>query len=164
MNRTAGASPKSSTDPLPAHGSARLLIVDPDGRLLLFRYHDEHRDPFWSTAGGRLQAGETYVAAAARELAEETGFVAEVGPLVHVRDDVYAVACEAPARWVEHYFRVRCAGGEPGREGWTEEERATIRAHRWWSLDEMRASGETFLPAIIPELLRRALTLAAESP
>jgi ADP-ribose pyrophosphatase YjhB (NUDIX family) len=144
-------------DALPVHRSARLVIVDPAGRLLLFRYHDEHRPPFWSTAGGRLEPGESYEVAAARELAEETGFAAEVGPPLRVRDEVYAVARDVPARWVEHYFLVRCEGGDPSRDRWTAEERATIREHRWWSAEEMRSTDETFLPSLIPELLEQAL-------
>lgn len=138
--------------------SARLAIVDPAGRLLLFRYHDEHRAPFWSTAGGRVMDGESWLDTAARELAEETGFRAPIGRLLRERDEVYAVAREAaPIRWLERYFLVRCEGGDPDRAGWTEEERSTIRAHRWWSLAEMRSAGETFLPPWIPDLLADAL-------
>jgi len=142
----------------PVQRSARLVIVDPDGRMLLFRYHDEHRAPFWSTPGGRLAEGESYVAAAARELREETGFSAEIGPLLHTRDEVYAVARDTPARWMEQYFLVHATGDAPSRDDWTDEERATIREHRWWSLDEMRATGETFLPPELPALLAYALT------
>src|SRR5688500_15569708 len=68
----------ASNTPMPAEldlrRSARLIILDPRGRLLLFRYHDEHKPPFWSTAGGELQDGEDYRAAVQRELLEETGF------------------------------------------------------------------------------------------
>jgi 8-oxo-dGTP diphosphatase len=143
--------------PIPVQRSARLIILDPMGRMLLFRYHDEHRPPFWATPGGRLEEGESYVDAAERELREETGFAAAIGPLLHERIAEYAVARAAPARWVEHYFLVRADGGAPGRDGWTDEERATIREHRWWSLDEMRATGEPFLPPEIPALLAYAL-------
>jgi 8-oxo-dGTP diphosphatase len=150
-------------DTLPLQRSARLVVVDPAGRLLLFRYHDEHRPPFWSTAGGRLAEGESYLDAAERELREETGFCAPVGPLLRVREEVYAVADGEPARWIEHYFLVRCAEAAPSRDGWTEEERATIRDYRWWSLDEMRKTGETFLPPWLPDLLAEALSEVGES-
>ncbi|HET7229150.1 MAG TPA: NUDIX domain-containing protein [Longimicrobium sp.] len=159
------ASSKAEADEssLPIHGSARLVIVDDEGRLLLFRFHDEHRPPFWSTVGGRLEPGESYHSAAVRELAEETGFRAPIGPLLHVRDDVFATAGSGPARWIEHYFLVRSPGGEITRDGWTDEERVTIRAHRWWSLDEMRATDETFLPPLILGLLEEALSLIQPS-
>ena len=88
--------------------SARLIILDPDGRLLLFRYQDEHRPAFWSTAGGELRVEEEYRDAAQRELQEETGFPFKIGPLLHEREDIYAVARSQPARWVEQYFLVEC--------------------------------------------------------
>ncbi len=146
---------------LPVRRSARLAIVDDHGRMLLFRYHDEHRAAFWATPGGRLEDGEDYHDAAARELVEETGFAARVGPVVRERESVYAVARDAPARWIERYFLVRCPQAPPVRGGWTDEERATIRAHRWWSVAEMRASGETFLPAWLPDLLAEVLAPGA---
>jgi len=138
--------------------SARLIVVDNAGRLLLFRYHDEHQPPFWATVGGQLQGDENYRAAAVRELQEETGFDAEIGPFLRERDEVYAVARRDPERWIEHYFLVRCATIEPlDQAGWTDEERTTIRAWRWWTLDELRTTDETILPAWIPDLLAEAL-------
>src|SRR5690242_5310721 len=89
--------------------SARLVILDREGRMLLFRYHDEHRPPFWATPGGRLESGETYLAAAARELREETGFHASVGPLLKTRDEVFPVAWSGIDRYIEHYFLVETA-------------------------------------------------------
>ena len=138
--------------------SARLIIVDEADRLLLFRYHDEHRPPFWSTAGGQLQGDEDYRAAAARELREETGFDAQIDRFLRVRDEVYAVANREPERWIEHYFLVLCdAVGPLDQTGWTDEERTTIRHWRWWTLEELRSTDETILPAWIPELLAEVL-------
>ena len=139
--------------------SARLIILDPGGRLLLFRYQDEHKPAFWSTAGGELRAGEDYRAAARRELEEETGFRFEIGPLLHERQDIFAVARSKPAEWVEHYFLVKCdrAGAPPSRADWTEEERATIQDWRWWSLAEMREQPESFRPGCLPEVFEKAL-------
>jgi 8-oxo-dGTP diphosphatase len=145
-------------DSLPQHRSARLLIVDDAGRLLLFRYADGRHPPFWATAGGRLLPGESYAQAAARELAEETGFHAPLGPVVRTRDEVFAVADEPPARWLEHYFVVRVArAAEPDPAGWTDEERRTIRQARWWPLAELRATGEPLLPAWLPDVLAELL-------
>ncbi len=142
----------------PVRRSSRLLILDPEGRMLLFRYHDEHKDPFWSTVGGELKAGEDYMGAAERELQEETGFTADIGPVVHERDAVYAVARSQPARWLERYFLVRCSSAdEPDRTGWTEEEQSTIQTWRWWRLSEMLKSSSTFLPECLPELLQSVL-------
>ena len=137
---------------LPERHSARLLVVDPDGRLLLFRYDDGREPPFWATPGGQLLPGETFEQAAARELAEETGFAAPIGPLVRTREAVFTAGDVGPARWVEHYFVVGAAG-TPERGRWTAEERRTIRETRWWALPELRAGDVRLLPDWLPDVL-----------
>ena len=60
---------------LPVRRAARVVLLDPDDRVLLMRYDDgPPNGSHWSTPGGGLSAGEDYQAAAARELAEETGW------------------------------------------------------------------------------------------
>lgn len=137
--------------------SSRLVIIDPDGRLLLFLYDDGILPAFWSTVGGEVTEGETYEITAARELHEETGFDAVIGPVIRTRDEVFAIGAAAPSRYLERYFLVPCRGGEPDRSRWTAEERATIRAHRWWSLADMRSTTDTFRPPWLPSLLEEAL-------
>jgi 8-oxo-dGTP diphosphatase len=149
---------------LPQRFSARLLIIDPDGCLLLFRYEDGGQQPFWATTGGQLLPGETFEQAAARELAEETGFAAPIGPLVRTREAVFTAGDVGPARWTEHYFVVRTAGSAPDRSGWTDEERRTIRDTRWWSLAELRAADVPLLPAWLPDALATLLNGSPKAP
>ncbi|KAA3603139.1 NUDIX domain-containing protein [Stenotrophomonas maltophilia] len=136
--------------------SARLVIVAEDA-VLLFRYHDEHHAPFWATPGGELLPGEGYVDAARRELREETGLDLPIGVRLEKRDAVYAVARSTPARWLEEYFLVR-SPNQPDiqRDGWTEEENATIRAWKWWRVEEMREQpASLFKPEWLPDLFER---------
>src|SRR6478672_5767878 len=67
--------------------TARVLVVDSDGRMLLFSDSDPglpgHR--WWITPGGGVEPGESDLAAAVREVREETGLVVDerdlVGPI-----------------------------------------------------------------------------------
>ena len=55
--------------------AGRVVILDPDDRVLLIRGHD-HGDPghtWWFTVGGGREPGETSHDAAVREAREETG-------------------------------------------------------------------------------------------
>jgi ADP-ribose pyrophosphatase YjhB (NUDIX family) len=65
--------------------SARAVVVDHDGRLLLIRHRVESRE-FHVLPGGRVEAGETAAEAAEREVLEETGLRVAVGDLLWVRE------------------------------------------------------------------------------
>ena len=57
------------------------IAVCDEGLLLVRRAHPPSRGR-WSLPGGRVQPGETAQQALRREVAEETGLIVEIGPLV----------------------------------------------------------------------------------
>jgi 8-oxo-dGTP diphosphatase len=67
----------------------RVAVCITAGERLLLVGHRRPSGERWLLPGGGVEPGETLVAAAKRELHEETGLVAEIGPLV--------VVCEAIA-------------------------------------------------------------------
>src|ERR1700756_5997871 len=52
--------------------TARILLADPEGRLLLFSAREADGERWWFTPGGGVHRGETVQGAAVREVYEET--------------------------------------------------------------------------------------------
>lgn len=137
--------------------TARVLLFDPQGRLLLMkgRLPSAPEGPgAWFTVGGGVAPGETLQEAAAREIGEETGFTTfEPGPVVWRREGVLPLEGGEPVFFDEHYILARCQGGDPARHGWDAAERVLIDDIRWWTLAELIATDEPVFPPGLAELL-----------
>lgn len=144
--------------------AARLLILDPRDRLLLFLF--DHRNgplagtAFWSTPGGGLDADESYADAARRELFEETGIEADVGEAVAVRHVEFMMPHGEMVKAVEHYFLVRHAGAIDLDANPDPVERDIVAEARWWKLQEIRAATVTIYPENIIEMVEAAMDCA----
>lgn len=60
------------------------IVFDADERVLVIQRGKPPGEGLWTVPGGHLELDETLAAGVAREVAEETGLVVEVGPLVEV--------------------------------------------------------------------------------
>ncbi|MEE2056291.1 NUDIX hydrolase [Rhodococcus artemisiae] len=163
----AGVGPSQAPTPDRARTSARVVLLDDTGRVLLLRGHDPARPEvrFWFTVGGAVEPGEDLRVAAVRELAEETGHVVAAAQLVGPvwrRVAVFPFNGEV-LHSEELFFVLQTPGFEPGPEGFTELEHRMGLEFRWFDTEGLRAlvaSGEPLYPQDLPELLDEARRIA----
>ncbi|MET4049939.1 exopolyphosphatase [Rhodococcus sp. 1163] len=140
--------------------SARVVLVDERGRVLLLRGHDPIVPEvfFWFTIGGAVESGESLRDAAVREVYEETGLEVDAADL---KGPMWRRVATFPfngtlIRSEELFFAYRTQEFEPQHGGFTDFERRTVTGHRWCEEDDIRAlgaTGETVYPLELAELL-----------
>jgi ADP-ribose pyrophosphatase YjhB (NUDIX family) len=136
--------------------AGRVIVLDPDGRVLLMAYDGglpvgRH----WATPGGGVDPGESFAEAAARELTEETGwtdvplgeqvyeneFIVDYGDhAVHHHQCFFLARVAIPGR------EVADVDGMHGADG--------IAAWRWWSIPELDTTTEVIWPIGLTAVIR----------
>jgi 8-oxo-dGTP pyrophosphatase MutT (NUDIX family) len=134
--------------------AARLIVLDPAGRALMFRYDVPGRDPFWVTAGGEVDPGESFEDAARRELFEETGIIADPGPQIARMTPEFITVQGEPVQADERFFLIRVAEARIDTAGHTETEQALMTQHRWFTLEELENWPEAVFPVNLAEMIR----------
>lgn len=144
--------------------AARVLCLDAAHRVLLLRWRDPHDGTWlWEPPGGGIEPGETPLAAARRELAEETGLdpAAVLDRSVPVDRDV---------RWngkryvgTEQFFLAHFTDERPSlvRTGLLPDEQSSLDTHAWVTSSELDALPDRLEP---PHLRTVLATLAPAGP
>ncbi len=147
---------ETEPEPIP-RAASRIVLLDPDDRILLFKLVDSRSGRWWwFTPGGGVAPGETHEAAALRELVEEVGLEGvTLGPCIWTREHVFPMPDGTRYRQRERYFLARVEPFEVSTAGHLGYEVEALAEHRWWRADEIEASSETFGPRRLGSLLRR---------
>ncbi|USX52384.1 NUDIX domain-containing protein [Lentzea sp. HUAS12] len=154
------AEPTAPAEPvmLKPRPSARVVLTDSAGRVLLFQGFDPARpqESFWFTVGGGVEEGEELRDTALREAFEETGLKLApedlVGPIWR-RRAVFSFGGETFD--AEEWFFHASVDGEltVDTSGFNDVEETSITAHRWWSPAELEAAEDTVYPVQLAELM-----------
>ena len=153
----------SREDPL-LRPTARIVLLDPAGRVLLLKITEPDRPaipPFWITPGGGLEGDEAFEDCARRELREETGIEEfALGPCVWLREHTWWFEWEKVwIRSIERYFVARTEQQAVSLAHQSDQvEMQFLAEHRWWTLAEMATATERLVPA---EFARLATPLVA---
>jgi len=140
--------------------TARVLPVDPEGRVLLLHGWDPHHPerPYWFTIGGAAEGAESLRDAAARELYEETRISidpAQLGEPIAQNTIEFS--------WAGHhivqdqvFYAVLVESAEVSLDGLDLWERATTDTYGWLTAEDLEADGHP-ADSGIPDLIRAAV-------
>lgn len=131
----------------------QVIIVNEAEEVLLLSSPTRNKPGEWQVVSGGLDAGETVLAGALREAAEEVGDGVRLRPLgvCHVQSFHY----DANVRhMIGIHYLMAYQGGTvvPGDD-------MAGSAYRWWSLAELETADVTFAPSTNLWRLRRAVEL-----
>ena len=155
--------PTAAADGAVLRNAVRVLLVDAEQRLLLFRYVADDGGRFWCPAGGGMDPGESPAEAARREVFEETGWsrsldLTEVWHRRHVTMFLGELVDQR-----ERWFLARVPEFSVDTAGFSDLERRTISTWRWWSVADLQEASERLVPADLGSRLHGLLTTGPPS-
>jgi 8-oxo-dGTP pyrophosphatase MutT (NUDIX family) len=144
----------------PRRRAARVVVFDPEDRLLLINARDPMRPRgpgWWEIPGGGMDPGESTTQTVRRELWEEAGIRdAELGPCVWTQTVRFTFAGLHfdQDEWI-HVARCDGSAAPPG--GLEALEALAFGEQRWWRVEDLIEASPRTIPYRLTEFLPRLL-------
>ena len=142
--------------------TARVLLYSSKNEVLMLKTHFDPEvglPPRWLIPGGGIDAGETALAAAVRELREETGFQLsgiDLGDPVLIASGAWVWADEISFHtYTDTIFEFKVEPFELDTSGFTVDEIRDVLEYKWWDIAELLASGELIAPHELKDYLQK---------
>ena len=142
--------------------TARVLLYSPKNEDLMLKTHFDPEvglPPRWLIPGGGIDSNETALAAAVRELREETGLEVsgtELGDPVLIASGAWIWADDISFHtYTDTIFEFQIERFELDTSGFTDDELRDVLEYKWWQLEELLESEELIGPHELKDYLRK---------
>ncbi|MBV1904706.1 MAG: NUDIX domain-containing protein [Pseudomonadales bacterium] len=135
--------------------AVRGLLITEDHKILLLKVRSPvNGASIWMTPGGGIENGETDHQALTREIWEETGLrLTQTGKFVFERNFSYRGSNGRFSQF-EKYFLVFLREFTPTMQNNPAEREVSIfQDYRWWDINQISSSEDTFAPSLLGEHL-----------
>lgn len=147
----------------PVRQNIRIILLNDINELLLMCIDDskiksirgKYKGRFWTPIGGQIEANETVLEAAEREVFEETGISREdieFGPVIWF-GEFDLILYGKPTHMKQKFIVARTKQKTISLNNLTQDESGKVKHLAWFSLDRIKSSGEIIYPILLPDYL-----------
>ena len=135
-------------DDLRIRKSSRAIVLNRRNEIFLFQYRFDYladSELIWITPGGSLEEDESFEEALQREMFEELGVQLNNScSEIYYRNPLYTLHSGETVQSIEKFFLVYLENEQFTYSNWTESEKKRMLKGKWWSLEEIQKSDDTF--------------------